>query len=114
VLLQVGGDSLRAFAKFITPNLAMGRWSFYIIFGAVQLMLSMVSLSISPHTYNMVLLHGFLLCRKYGGNNRQTNWLCKAAMLPASFSVLSESDSGCVLTSSRCYCPLLRAAAQFQ
>jgi hypothetical protein len=43
VLPQVGGDSLRAFATFITPNLAMGRWSFYIIFGAVQLMLSMVS-----------------------------------------------------------------------
>jgi hypothetical protein len=42
VVLQVGGDSLRAFATFITPNLSMGRWSFYIIFGAVQLMLSMV------------------------------------------------------------------------
>uniref|UniRef100_A0A383VWF1 Amino acid transporter transmembrane domain-containing protein n=1 Tax=Tetradesmus obliquus TaxID=3088 RepID=A0A383VWF1_TETOB len=38
----VGGDSLRAFAHFITPNLAMGKWSFYIIFGAVQLMLSML------------------------------------------------------------------------
>jgi hypothetical protein len=42
LLLQVGGDSLRAFATFINPNLVMGRWSFYIIFGAVQLMLSMV------------------------------------------------------------------------
>jgi hypothetical protein len=43
--LQVGGDSLRAFATFITPDLAMGRWTFYIIFGAVQLMLSMVGLT---------------------------------------------------------------------
>jgi hypothetical protein len=51
VLLQVGGDSLRAFAKFINPNLAMGRWSFYIIFGAVQLMLSMVS---RAHSQDMV------------------------------------------------------------
>jgi hypothetical protein len=53
-LLQVGGDSLRGFAHFINPNLVMGRWSFYIIFGGVQLMLSMVRGAAA-------LLHG-LLC----------------------------------------------------
>jgi hypothetical protein len=48
VLLQVGGESLRAFANFLNPNLTMGRWSFYIIFGAVQLMLSMLSSATQP------------------------------------------------------------------
>eukprot|EP00882_Tetradesmus_deserticola_P000139 GHRQ01000155.1.p1 GENE.GHRQ01000155.1~~GHRQ01000155.1.p1 ORF type:complete len:391 (+),score=123.08 GHRQ01000155.1:506-1678(+) len=38
----VGGDSLRAFALFVNPNLAMGQWSFYLIFGAVQLLLSLL------------------------------------------------------------------------
>lgn len=55
LLLQVGGDSLRAFATFITPNLSMGRWSFYIIFGAVQLMLSLVS-DTGLHSYAVAAL----------------------------------------------------------
>eukprot|EP00882_Tetradesmus_deserticola_P022414 GHRQ01024318.1.p1 GENE.GHRQ01024318.1~~GHRQ01024318.1.p1 ORF type:complete len:288 (-),score=46.80 GHRQ01024318.1:497-1360(-) len=38
----VGGDSLRAFALFVNPHLAMGQWSFYLIFGAVQLLLSLL------------------------------------------------------------------------
>jgi hypothetical protein len=34
----------------------MGRWSFYIIFGAVQLMLSMVSRALRLHQVDQLLL----------------------------------------------------------
>uniref|UniRef100_A0A383W7B9 Amino acid transporter transmembrane domain-containing protein n=1 Tax=Tetradesmus obliquus TaxID=3088 RepID=A0A383W7B9_TETOB len=58
----VGGDSLRAFATFINPNLSMGRWSFYIIFGAVQLMLSLLP---SFNELSMVSLLGAVMSVAY-------------------------------------------------
>lgn len=40
----VGGDSLHAFVDSITPSGAsVPKWSFYLVFGGLQVLLSMVS-----------------------------------------------------------------------
>jgi hypothetical protein len=41
-LRQVGGDSLRAFTTSINPNIKLGKWVYYTIFGALELLLSLV------------------------------------------------------------------------
>jgi hypothetical protein len=39
----VGGDNLAAFVESVAPNATGGRWGYYLMFGGVQLLLSMVS-----------------------------------------------------------------------
>jgi hypothetical protein len=39
----VGGDSLRAFTTAINPNIKLVKWVYYTIFGALELLLSLVS-----------------------------------------------------------------------
>lgn len=43
----VGGDNLAAFAASVSPaGPLMGSWAYYIMFGGLQLLLSMVSLAV--------------------------------------------------------------------
>lgn len=39
----VGGDSLYAFTKLVDPGSSVPKWGFYIAFGGIQLLLSLVS-----------------------------------------------------------------------
>jgi hypothetical protein len=39
----VGGDSLHAFATAVSPGLVVQKWVFYVVFGGLQMMLSLVS-----------------------------------------------------------------------
>jgi hypothetical protein len=51
VLLQVGGDSLRAFTTSINPNIRLGKWVYYTIFGALELLLSLVCVLAAPLSF---------------------------------------------------------------
>lgn len=41
----VGGDNLAAFVASVAPQVAGGKWGYYLMFGGLQLLLSMVSAS---------------------------------------------------------------------
>jgi amino acid permease len=47
----VGGDNLAAFVQGVAPHAKplMGKWAYFIIFGAIQLLLSLVSCRIQQH-----------------------------------------------------------------
>jgi hypothetical protein len=38
----VGGDNLAAFVASVAPQVAGGKWGYYLMFGGLQLLLSMV------------------------------------------------------------------------
>lgn len=38
----VGGDNLAAFVESVAPQAAGGKWGYYLMFGGLQLLLSMV------------------------------------------------------------------------
>lgn len=60
----VGGDSLAAFAGFLTPagGAKLGRTSYYLMFGGMQLLLSMLP---SMHDARLVSLMGALMSAAY-------------------------------------------------
>jgi amino acid permease len=39
----VGGDNLAAFAEGVAGRVLLGKWAYYIMFGGLQLLLSLVS-----------------------------------------------------------------------
>lgn len=54
----VGGDSLHAFIAIVNPNVLVGKWVFYVTFGVLQLLLSLLP---SFNELGMVSLLGALM-----------------------------------------------------